>query len=113
LVSNSRRIEGTLAVQDFQDRAEGEAMPIYLVSYDLLNQKDFGQYEVLIGQLQRMAAKRLLPCLWVLRSSNNSIVIRDSLLKFVHTDDRVLVSEINPGNWAGWKISDDLAEIVA
>ena len=76
-------------------------MALYLISYDLLNHKTFGQYEELIKELERLGAQRVLFSEWVWRSSDTSEAIRNHLGKFMHTDDRILVSEIT-ANWASW-----------
>jgi hypothetical protein len=78
-------------------------MALYLISYDLMNHKTFGQYETLIAELRRIGAQRILLSEWIVRSSSNSAVLRDSLLGFIHADDRFLVCEISETNWASWK----------
>ena len=75
-------------------------MALYLISYDLLNKKTFGDYETLISELRKLGAKEALFSQWLLRSSVSSSQIRDFLKKFIHSDDRVLVTEIST-NWAG------------
>ncbi len=75
-------------------------MALYLISYDLLNHKTFGQYEELIQELERIGAKKVLYSEWVMSNTATSIAIRDHLAKYVHTDDRILVSELSTTNWA-------------
>ena len=82
-------------------------MPLDLISYDLLNHKTFGQYETLIEELRRIGAQRVLLSEWVLRNPNNAVTIRDSLMAYIHTDDRILITEITAA-WAGWKILADI-----
>ncbi len=84
-------------------------MSLYLVNCDLLNQKDFGEYEYFHAELRRMRAEKLLEGAWVVRSALGSTAIRDSLLKFVHADDRLLVAEISVTNWAAWRAMTEIA----
>jgi hypothetical protein len=84
-------------------------MALYLISYDLLNKKTFGDYEELIGALRQMGAKEVLFSEWMWKGENYSCVkMRDYLRKFMHADDRILVTEVS--DWAGYntmiKISD-------
>jgi hypothetical protein len=81
-------------------------MPLYLVSYDLLNKKTFGDYETLITELRRLKAGEVLYSQWLLRTSSTSIQVRDHLRRFMHADDRIFVTEINL-NWAGWNTMID------
>jgi hypothetical protein len=83
-------------------------MSLYLVAYDHLNHETFGEYEYFMSELRRYKAQRVLLFAWILRSALDSEAVRNSLLKFVHSGDRLLVAEISPTNWAGWKA---LAEI--
>jgi hypothetical protein len=73
---------------------------LYLISYDLLNHSKEEEYKELFDELQRLGAKRVLLSQWLWRGSNTSGQIRDHLMQFVHTTDRILVVEV-PTNWAG------------
>jgi hypothetical protein len=85
-------------------------MPLYLISYDLLNHATFGQYETLIAELHRLGAQRVLLSEWVVRRDETSVVLRDHLRQYIHAADRLLVSEITV-NWAGWNLLIDLTKI--
>jgi hypothetical protein len=85
-------------------------MPLYLVSYDLLNHATFGQYEELIAEIQRLGGKRVLLSEWVMRRADGSVELRDHLRKFIHSADRLLVSEIS-GNWASWAVLCDINKL--
>jgi endonuclease/exonuclease/phosphatase (EEP) superfamily protein YafD len=74
-------------------------MPLYLVSYDLLNRATFGDYENLISALRQLGAQRVLLSEWVLRNNATSSQIRDHLTPHIHANDRILVCEM-PANWA-------------
>jgi hypothetical protein len=81
---------------------------VYLISYDLLNHATFGQYEELIGALRKLGAQRVLLSQWVVRRGETSVVLRDHLKKFIHAQDRVLVSEISTSNWASLNLMFDI-----
>jgi hypothetical protein len=81
-------------------------MALYLISYDLLNKKTFGDYETLISELRKLGAKEALFSQWLLRSNASSSQIREFLKKFIHSDDRILVTEIST-NWAGRNLMVD------
>jgi hypothetical protein len=74
-------------------------MPLYLVSYDLLNKATFGDYENLIAALKTLGAQRVLYSQWVLRNAATSEQIRDHLTPHMHAADRLLVCEMT-ANWA-------------
>lgn len=74
-------------------------MPLYLVSYDLLNRATFGDYEDLIAALRRIGAQRVLLSQWVLRNNATSEQIRGYLTPHMHAADRILVCEMT-ANWA-------------
>lgn len=78
-------------------------MSLHLVSCDLKHPHEFGEYDYLQAALGKSRAKNVLPAGWVLRSSLKADAIRDSLVKFVDEDDRILVAEVNERNWTAWK----------
>ncbi len=51
-------------------------MPLYLVSYDLLNKATFGDYKNLITALRNLGAERVLVSEWVVRNAGTSEQIR-------------------------------------
>ena len=86
-------------------------MALYIVSYDLLNKKTFGDYEELIAELKRLGAQKILYSDWGLNNDATSVVIRDHLRKFMHADDRILVAEIGTTNWASYKLLFNIKEL--
>ncbi len=85
-------------------------MSLYLVSYDLDHPQEFEGYEYLHAELRKIRAHRVLQEVWLLRSALKADAIRDSLLKFVHAEDRILVAEVSERNWATWKAMAEIAE---
>lgn len=78
-------------------------MANYTVSYDLVNCRD---YQRLIDELKRLGALRMLESDWCLARSHSgeSRRLRDHFMKFIDSDDRLVVSEIV--NWAGVRMLD-------
>lgn len=85
-------------------------MPLYLISYDLLNKATFGEYEDLITEIKRLGGVKGLYSEWAIRRTESSVVLRDHLQKFVHSTDRILVSEITT-NWASVNLLCDLNKL--
>jgi hypothetical protein len=83
-------------------------VPLYLVSYDLLNHATMNQYQELFAALQNIGARRVLLSEWAVRRNETSIVVRDHLRQFVHAQDRVLVTELVATNWASWNLLIDM-----
>jgi CRISPR/Cas system-associated endoribonuclease Cas2 len=75
-------------------------MPVYLISYDLLNKATFGEYEQLIAELKRMGARRVLYSEWMLRTNNTALEITNRLRKQIHGSDRIMVIAVDMSNGA-------------
>ena len=86
-------------------------MTLYLISYDLMNHKTFGQYEKLMDELQISEARKILIAGWILKSSETAIQIRDRLRKLIHRDDRLLVTQISDTNWASWAVLTSINDL--
>ena len=86
-------------------------MPLYLISYDLLNKATFGEYETLIAEIKKLGGVKALYSEWAIRRNETSVVLRDHLQQFIHPTDRLLVSEINTANWASLRLMCDLNKL--
>jgi hypothetical protein len=84
-------------------------LSLYFVSCDLEHPQEFGEYGYLHAALRKSRAEKVLRTAWVLRSSLKADAIRDSLVKFVHEDDRILVAEMSERNWATWKATAEIS----
>jgi len=84
-------------------------MALYLISYDLTHHASMNQYEELIGELKRLGAQKVQLSEWMWRSENTPVEIRDHLLRFIHADDRLLITAVS--NWASWKALTDINKI--
>jgi hypothetical protein len=76
-------------------------MALYLVSYDLMNHATMNQYQELFTALHNLGAQRVLLSEWAMRRNETSVQIRDHLRRFIHAQDRLLVSELT-ANWASF-----------
>jgi hypothetical protein len=80
-------------------------VPLYLVSYDLLNKETFGEYETFIGEIRRLGGQEALLSQWLLRSSATPTQLRDFLVRYMHNDDRLLISALD--DWASRNLMND------
>ena len=79
-------------------------MKLFVITYDLRNQKD---YQKLYDELNRLNAKPILASTWgvKLSDSNTPVMVRDHFAKFIDFDDAIMVSEVC--NWAARNIKSD------
>jgi hypothetical protein len=70
-------------------------MPLYIVSYDLHNRRD---YQPLWNALVQGNAKRILESLWLLESTHTAGTLRENLANLLDSDDSVAVIELKPGS---------------
>ena len=80
-------------------------MNLYLLSYDLCNEKD---YQKLYTELSYYKAISVLESVWCLKRSNtNAEELRDHFRKFIDNNDRLFVAEITDSNrfdqWASYR----------
>lgn len=86
-------------------------MPVYLISYDLLNKATFGEYEELIAKLEELGARHILYSEWLLRSNSTAMEITNYLRQFIHASDRIMVIEVNMANGAIAHLMCDISDI--
>lgn len=72
----------------------------YLVTYDLVKRKD---YPDLIGALQKYPYWHCLGSVWIIKSDNTSVQIRDQLLPHIDADDKLIVLKLT--GEAAWTLS--------
>lgn len=70
-------------------------MPLYIVSYDLIKNKD---YTRIIEALKKHGAHRALESFWLLDVTNSAGEIMNWLKQFVDSDDRLFIAEFNALN---------------
>lgn len=78
-------------------------MAKYVISYDLVTPgRDYAR---LYAELERLKCRRVLWSQWVGNITANSAQIRDHLVGFIDTTDRLLVTSLEtPNDWAGWNL---------
>jgi hypothetical protein len=64
-------------------------MGVYLISYDL--DKPGQDYPRLIKELERLGAVKVLYSEWLFKSNSSAAQIRDHLVRFVDSNDMLLV----------------------
>ena len=85
-------------------------MPLYIVSYDLLNKATFGEYENLIAEIKRLGGVKALYSQWAMRRDEPAMTLLKHLRQYIHNTDRLLVTEIT-ANWASVNLLCDLTKL--
>lgn len=81
-------------------------MALYLVSYDL--DKPGQDYTDLTKRLEEFGAQRILYSEWFLSHTATAAELRDDLLRFMDSNDRILVVELkNSAAWQRLMISNE------
>jgi hypothetical protein len=78
-------------------------MAIYLVAYDLINEKKgTHDYKPLWKELERLDAFRTQYSLWLINLTNTAKEVVEHFERFVDTDDRVAATKLRKGDfwWA-------------
>ena len=83
-------------------------MTRYLVSYDL--QEPGKEYPKLIAELERLGAKRVLKSQWCLRRNGTAEELRKHIQKYLDTNDRIVVCEIEI-NWSAINLIHKISQI--
>lgn len=81
-------------------------MALCWISYDL--DKPGQDYPDLINRLKQLKAQEVTRSDWLLSSDSTPEQIRDDLLKYLDTNDRIIVAELkNSAAWRNLLISND------
>lgn len=83
-------------------------MASYLISYDLIKNKDYPKLHEAIKKLGNY--QRILESTWVVASTSTSADIRDYCKSFMDSDDKLFVAKLNgemawrklPSNISNW-----------
>ncbi|MGL6036273.1 MAG: hypothetical protein ACRC0B_03780 [Legionella sp.] len=81
-------------------------MAFYIVSYDLIKEKNYVRMEKGILSIA-FRAKKVLFTLWVIESDRSALNLVETLMKHADADDRILVSEINRNSISWVNINKD------
>lgn len=85
-------------------------MKTYLISYDLLKSETSSDYEKLINSIKSCENwAKPLESLWLIKTTLDSVQIRDILTKDMDNDDKLLVIEVT-NNWASFNLKKPVVE---
>lgn len=74
-------------------------MPVYLVSYDLVKEKDGHDYAPLWDEMKRLGAHRTQYSAWLVNLNNTPKEVVEHFARFVDRDDRVMAVEMLRGRY--------------
>lgn len=72
-------------------------MSTALITYDLC--KPGRNYQPLWDRLEALGAVRVLESVWAIKTAASAVAIRDDLLRFIDSNDRLLVGIITSAAW--------------
>lgn len=82
-------------------------MGSYIISYDLISNKN---YEDLFKAIKNYGTyAHVLESVWIVKSSNNSTQIRDNLMNFLDSDDKLFVAKLT-GESAWRNLSKEISD---
>ena len=80
-------------------------MPLYAVSYDLHNKRD---YQPIWDGLREVGGKKLLESLWLIDVDDEAADVKDWMKMLLDGDDSVAVVELqSSADWATYKAQQD------
>ncbi|QSR18990.1 hypothetical protein [Novosphingobium sp. KA1] len=79
-------------------------MASYIVAYDLVNKKDEQDYQELWDELEKLESIRVQLSLWFVSTHLSAQDLHDQLKSHMHSDDRLLISEIIADGLAGSEV---------
>lgn len=74
-------------------------MPSFIVSYDLISNKDYSKLYEAIRNYGSYA--HVLESVWIIKSSSSSSNIRDNLKSYLDSDDKLFVAKLT--GESAWK----------
>lgn len=79
---------------------------VYMVSYDLLAPESHDDYRALFAALEELGFCRVLASQWIVRwiAAGTAVAIRDILRPHLDANDRLLVTSLENGDWAGYNL---------
>jgi hypothetical protein len=86
-------------------------MNMFSVSYDLL--KPGQDYTALWARLRALGATRVLESQWALRGAYTATALRDDLVKYIDTNDRLLVIDVTNSQFAWHNLKADIKSALA
>ncbi|MBF7685919.1 hypothetical protein I2F17_08835 [Acinetobacter sp. B10A] len=80
-------------------------MAFYIVSYDLIKEKNYVRLEKAILSIA-FKAKKVLFTVWIIESNRTATNLVEALFQHIDNDDKILVSEINRDSISWVNIND-------
>lgn len=78
-------------------------MAVFLVSYDLLKEKDGHDYKALWAELEIFSGHRIQYSAWLIAANGTTSAIRDHFTQFVDNNDLLWVNRVRKGQYAFFK----------
>lgn len=88
-------------------------MSYFIVTYDLVRNKDYDRIESAINKVSNGVCKKILETVWVIRTSYTKAGdLRDFLAKHIDSDDELFVVGLGDSvvPWAATRIDKDASE---
>lgn len=82
-------------------------MSSFLISYDLISDKDYSKLYEAIRNYGSFA--HVLESVWIIKSSNSSKYIRDNLRSYIDNNDKLFVAKLN-GESAWLNLSKEVSD---
>lgn len=82
-------------------------MSSFLISYDLISDKDYSKLYEAIRNYGSFA--HVLESVWIIKSSNSSKDIRDNLRSYIDNNDKLFVAKLN-GESAWLNLSKEVSD---
>ena len=79
----------------------------YIISYDLISNKDYDSLYKAIRNYGSYA--HVLESVWIVKSSSSSTDIRDNLKSYIDNDDKIFVAKLS-GQSAWWNLSKEVSD---
>lgn len=86
-------------------------MNCYLISYDLINTKNYQALHQAITQVALQYCKPLLS-VYIIKSRYSSVQIRDFLQQSIDKDDKILVIKTDMYDWATVNVPKHITDIM-
>lgn len=81
-------------------------MSSFIISYDLISNKDYNALYDAIKAYGTYA--HILESVWIIRSSGSSVSIRDNLVSYIDSDDKLFVAKLD-GQSAWRNLSNEIS----